>query len=119
MRLSYELMKVESWIDDKGGSGWNDCTVIDTFKTSEGRLVWNFRRRLAGLGVLPPRGTYRLERYGQADENVELQDRQSGIALFAAVSRRSKCTSHSRIRERIFRRLSRVSGREGRLSRLF
>lgn len=85
MRLSYELMKVEGWID-KGSGGWNDCTVIGTFKTPEGRLVRNFKRLLAGFGVLPPRGTYRLERYGKADENVELQDRQSGKALFAAVS---------------------------------
>lgn len=86
MRLTYELMKVEGWGDDKGSLGWNDCTVIDTFRTSKDRLVRNFKRLLAGRGILPPRRTYRLERYGNEDENAELQDRQSGIALFAAVS---------------------------------
>lgn len=86
MRLAYELMKVDGTIDENGNVGWKDCSVIGAFRTSEKRLVWDFKRLLAGLGCLPPRGTYQIERYGETDENLELQERQSGLALFAAVS---------------------------------
>ena len=84
--MTYEFIQVDGYVDEQGNAGWNDCTVLDTFETTEGQLRRNFRKQLANVGFTFDRKKHKIIRYGEWDENLELEERESEVALFAAVT---------------------------------
>ena len=48
--MTYEFIQVDGYVDEQGNTGWNDCTVLDTFETTKGQLRRNFRKHLANVG---------------------------------------------------------------------
>ena len=84
--MTYEFIQVDGYVDEQGNAGWNDCTVLDMFETTEGQLRRNFRKQLANVGFAFDRKKHKIIRYGEWDENLELEERESEVALFAAVT---------------------------------